>query len=76
MAAIGRGDVRLVPASGGTGGPGVGFLTTIPLVIASYCGGVLFQWDPMSIWVLVPAIITISLFIALLYLRDPQKAEV
>ncbi|MEE2753092.1 MAG: MFS transporter [Candidatus Latescibacterota bacterium] len=76
MAAIGRGDVRLAPASGGTGGPGVGFLITIPLVIASYCGGVLFQWDPMSIWVLVPAIMTISLFIALLYLRDPQKAEV
>ncbi|MEE2754964.1 MAG: MFS transporter [Candidatus Latescibacterota bacterium] len=76
MAAIGRGDVRLAPASGGTGGPGVGFLITIPLVIASYCGGVLFQWDPMSTWVLVPAIMTISFFIALLYLRDPQKAEV
>ena len=76
MAAIGRGTMRLAPASGGTGGPGLGFLITIPLVIASYCGGVLFEWDPMSPWVLVPAIMTISLFIAILYVRDPQKAEI
>jgi DHA1 family multidrug resistance protein-like MFS transporter len=76
MAAIGRGTMRLAPASGGTGGPGMGFLITIPLIIASYFGGILFEWDPRSPWVLVPALMTIAVFIAIFYVRDPHKAEV
>lgn len=76
MAAIGRGTMRLAPASGGTGGPGVGFLVTIPLVLASFAGGVLFEWDPLSPWILVPAIMTNSVFIAILFVRDPEEAEV
>ena len=34
MAALGRGTVFLGAASGGTGGPGVGFVITIPLMLA------------------------------------------
>lgn len=76
MAAIGRGTTRLGAASGGTGGPGLGFLVTIPLMLASFVGGILFEWDPMSLWVLVPAIMTIALFVAILFVRDPKEAEV
>jgi MFS transporter, DHA1 family, multidrug resistance protein len=76
MAAIGRGQVRLGASSGGTGGPGMGFFITIPLMIASFCGGVLFEWDPMSPWVLVPGIMTIAAIIAIFYVRDPHQAEV
>ena len=76
MAAIGRGTTQLGAASGGTGGPGLGFLVTIPLMLASFVGGVLFEWDPMSLWVLVPGVMTIALFVAILYLRDPHEAEV
>lgn len=75
MAAIGRGTTRLAPAGGGTGGPGVGFLVTIPLVIASFCGGILFEWDPRSPWIFVPVMLAISLLIAIFFVRDPQEAE-
>ena len=76
MAAFGRGTVRIGAASGGTGGPGMGFLITIPLIVASFCGGVLFEWNPMSPWVLVPGIMTIAAFVAIFFVRDPHKAEV
>ena len=76
MSAIGRGAARLAPSSGGTGGPGMGFLVTIPLVLASYVGGIVFELDPRLPWMLVPAIMTISLFIAILFIRDPKEAEV
>ena len=76
MAAIGRGTMRLAPASGGTGGPGVGFLVTIPLIAASFFGGILFEWDPRSPWIIVPAVMTLSVLVALLFLRDTKEAEV
>jgi DHA1 family multidrug resistance protein-like MFS transporter len=76
MAAIGRGTMRLAPASGGTGGPGVGFLITIPLIIASFGGGLMFEWSPSSLWIFGPAIMVLSVLIAALFVRDPQKAEV
>ncbi len=76
MAAIGRGSARLAPASGGTGGPGMGFLVTIPLVLASYVGGVLFEWDPMAPWMLVPVLLMVSMLVAVFFLRDPKEAEV
>jgi MFS family permease len=42
MAALGRGTVMLGPAAGGTGGPGVGFVVTVPLMVASLAGGYLY----------------------------------
>lgn len=76
MAAIGRGTMRLAPASGGTGGPGVGFLITIPLIIASFCGGLMFEWSPSSLWIFGPAIMMLSVLVAALFVRDPHEAEV
>ncbi|MBS13872.1 MAG: hypothetical protein CME19_20045 [Gemmatimonadetes bacterium] len=76
MAAIGRGTVRFGAASGGTGGPGMGFLITIPLIVASFCGGILFESDPVSPWVLVPGIMTIAAFIAIFFVKDPKDAEI
>ncbi len=75
MAAIGRGSVMIGAASGGTGGPGTGFLITIPLMLASLAGGILYEWNPVSTWVLVLALMLVALVVAVLYVRDPKKAE-
>jgi MFS family permease len=76
MAAIGRGAVMLGPASGGTGGPGVGFMITIPLMLASLLGGYLYDYDPISPWIFVTVATVISVTLSALFIRDPQKAEV
>jgi len=76
MAAIGRGTVMIGASSGGTGGPGVGFLVTVPLMVSSLLGGYLYAWNPASPWYLVGVAIVISTLVAVLYVRDPQVAEV
>lgn len=76
MAAIGRGAFMLGPASGGTGGPGVGFLVTVPLMIASVAGGYLYAANPSYPWFFVLATTTISIALLALFIRDPEKAEI
>lgn len=76
MAAVGRGSVRIGAASGGTGGPGVGFLTIIPLALASLAGGYLYEWHATSPWVLVLVVTAIALVLTALFVRDPKQAEV
>jgi len=76
MAAIGRGAVMLAPASGGTGGPGLGFVITFPLMLASLLGGYLYDYEPALPWIFVSAATMISIILAALFIRDPKKAEV
>lgn len=75
MAALGRGTVLLGAASGGTGGPGVGFVITVPLMLASLAGGYLYNAWPPAPWFAVSVALAISLLLVLLYVRDPQVAE-
>ncbi len=76
MAAIGRGTVMIGASSGGTGGPGVGFLVTVPLMISSLLGGYLYAYNPASPWYLVGVAIALSTLVAALWIRDPKVAEV
>ena len=76
MAAIGRGSVRLGAATGGTGGPGVGFLTIIPIALASLAGGLLYEWHAVLPWGFLLLATALSLIIAVLFVRDSQDAEV
>lgn len=76
LAAIGRGSVRIGAASGGTGGPGLGFLTIIPLALASLLGGILYEWHPASPWGFVFLISIIAFLISIFLVRDPKKAEI
>ncbi|MFT5365924.1 MAG: DHA1 family multidrug resistance protein-like MFS transporter [Candidatus Latescibacterota bacterium] len=76
MAAIGRGSVRIGAASGGTGGPGVGFLTILPLALASYAGGYLYEWHVASPFGIVLLITIIALILTVVFVRDPKQAEV
>ena len=75
MAAIGRGFVQLGPASGGTGGPGTGFLTTLPMMLGSIAGGYLYRYNTALPWVFVTVATAVSLVLAALYMRDPERAH-
>jgi MFS family permease len=76
MAAIGRGFVQLGPATGGTGGPGTGFLTTLPMMVGSIAGGYLYRYNAILPWLFVSAATVVSLVLAALFLRDPERAQV
>jgi hypothetical protein len=67
--------VMLGAASGGMGGPGVGFVITVPLMLASLAGGYLYDARPAAPWLAVAVTIVISLLLVTLYVRDPQVAE-
>lgn len=76
MANIGRGSMRIGAASGGTGGPGVGFLTILPLFFASLAGGYFYEWHTASPFIIVLLISLILLIITAIFVRDPKQAEV
>ena len=76
MAAIGRGSVRMGAASGGTGGPGVGYLTIFPIFFASLAGGYLYEWHTASPFIIVLIISLILLILTAIFVRDSKQAEV
>ena len=76
MAAFGRGSVLIGAAGGGTGGPGMGFFITIPVMIASVVGGILYSANPAYPWFFVLAATAVSVIVSALFIRDPTKAEV
>ena len=76
MAAIGRGTVMLGAASGGTGGPGLGFVITIPLMIASLAGGYLYTANAAYPWFFCTAATAAAVGLAALFIRDPHTAQV
>jgi MFS family permease len=75
MAAIGRGAVMIGASAGGTGGPGTGYLTTIPIMVASVAGGYLYEWNPAVPWLVALALSLVAVALALFLIRDPQRAE-
>ena len=75
MAAIGRGSVMIGGASGGIGGPGVGFLITGPLMLASLCGGKLYAWHPAIPFLVALGATTAALLLAVRFVRQPTHAE-
>jgi MFS family permease len=75
MAALGRGTVFIGAASGGTGGPGVGFVITIPLMVASFAGGYLYAAAPRLPWYVVGVALVVALLLGALFIRDPETAH-
>jgi MFS family permease len=76
MAAMGRGSVFIGASSGGTGGPGMGFLVTMPVMGASLLGGYLYAQNPTYPWIFVSLSIVLAIVVSALFIRDPQEAEV
>jgi MFS family permease len=75
MAALGQGGI-LIGSAGGVGGPGVGFVTIIPLMIASLAGGYLYAWHPATPWFLSTIATAVAVILIALFIRDPKQAEV
>ena len=75
MAAIGRGSVLIGATGGGIGGPGMGYLFTIPVMAASIIGGLLYSMNPVYTWICVIGTTMIQLVSIVLFIRDPEKVE-
>ncbi len=75
MAAIGRGSVLVGAAGGGTGGPGMGYLFTLPVMVTSVLGGLLYAQDPTYPWICTIGLTCLQLISLLLFIRDPEHAE-
>ena len=75
MAALGRGTVMLGASSGGTGGPGLGFLVIVPVMLASLLGGYVYSYNATLTWLAVMAASAVSLIVAVAVLRDTELAE-
>ena len=75
MAALGQGGI-IIGTAGGVGGPGVGFVTIVPLMITSLAGGYLYAWNPASPWFFATIATAIAVILILLFIRDPKQAEV
>jgi MFS family permease len=76
MAAIGQGSIMIGPAGGGTGGPAMGFLVTVPLMLSSLAGGFMYAANPDAPWIFVGVATLVSIGLTLAFVRDPQSAEV
>lgn len=75
MAATGQGGVMLGTAGGGTGGPGTGYLITIPLMVSSVVGGYLYAASPVYPWYVAGGMLVLALGVTILFIRDAQRAE-
>ena len=75
MSAIGRGSVLIGATGGGTGGPGMGYLFTIPVMAASLVGGVLYSMNVSYPWICLLGTSIVQLLCVILFIRDPKKAE-
>ncbi len=75
MAAIGRGAFMVGAAGGGTGGPGMGYIFTLPVMASSIIGGILYTMNPMFPWLVVLGAIIVQLLSLILFIRDPVSVE-
>jgi MFS family permease len=75
MAAIGRGSVLVGATGGGTGGPGMGYLFTIPVMMSSIIGGLLYSINPLYIWYSLIVASAIQVVFVFLYIRDPENIQ-
>jgi MFS family permease len=74
MAAIGRGSVMIGATGGGIGGPGMGYIFTLPVIFASFLGGLLYSINPIYPWLCILVTTTIQLSVVL-FIQDPKQVE-
>jgi MFS family permease len=76
MALMGRGMLHVW--SGGYpwgGASGMGFLLSIPMIIGSFVGGYIYDFNPIYPWLLLSASIVVSLIVTIAFLREPKEPE-
>ena len=75
MSAVGRGTVLVGAAGGGTGGPGLGYLFVIPVMVSSLIGGMLYALNPAYPWYGVAIASLLQVLIVFFFISDPETAE-
>jgi len=73
MAAIGRGMLVTDLRGGGGGGPSMGFVMTIPVIIGSLLGGYVFQMSPVTPWIIQGCALFLNAIIATFLLKLPKR---
>jgi hypothetical protein len=53
----------------------MGYLFTIPVMVASILGGLLYTQNPTYPWICMLGITIIQLLSLVFFIRDPEKAE-
>jgi MFS family permease len=75
MAAIGQGGM-MIGLAGGVGGPALGYLFILPVMLASLAGGYLYTLNPAYPWLISLGLTVISIVVTVLYIRDAKNAEI
>jgi MFS family permease len=75
MAAIGRGSVFIGATGGGIGGPGMGYIFTLPVIFFSFLGGLLYSMNPIYTWLCLLGTTTIQILCVVFFIRDPKQVE-
>ena len=75
MATLGRGMLFTNIRGGGGGGPGMGFILTLPVIIGSVLGGYIYGISPTSPWLLLGAALAVNAIIAAFLLRRLKKQD-
>ena len=73
MAAIGRGSLILNFRSGTGGGPTMGFLLTLPVIVGSLLGGYLYDYSPHITWSLLGGTVLLNAVIAMFFLKKTEE---
>ena len=68
MSALGQGMLFINTRGGGGGGPGMGTLLTIPSIIGSLLGGIIYGIDPNLLWLSFGLVLVTSAVISQKYL--------
>ncbi len=71
MAALGQG-MLLINTRGGTGGPGMGAVLTVPSILGSALGGFIYRYDPRLPWVLLALFMIVNAVICVVFLSPPE----
>ncbi len=75
MAAMGRGVLMFRPDSGGVGGPSIGYVFAVPVMVGSILGGYIYAVNPMYLWGLVSLFLLASVVVSVVLLREPRTVE-
>lgn len=75
MAAMGRGVLMFNPDSGGIGGPSIGYIFALPVMLGSIMGGYIYAVNPIYLWLIQSLFLLGSVFISVALLREPKKVE-
>jgi MFS family permease len=76
MAALGRGSLLNNYRGGGGGGPAMGFVLTVPVIMGSILGGYLYDYSPVITWTILGCSVLVNAFIAFALLKTSPSEGV